>query len=43
MLIIFLLYIPKRYFSDVNVGKVEESSRVFACDVIITLRAKQVV
>ena len=27
MLIIFLLYVPKRYFSDVNVGKLEESSR----------------
>ena len=27
MLIIFLLYVPKRYFFDVNVGKLEESSR----------------
>ena len=27
MLIIFLQYVPKRYFSDVNVGKLEESSR----------------
>ena len=27
MLIIFLLYVPKRCFSDVNVGKLEESSR----------------
>ena len=27
MLIIFLLYVPKRYFSDVNVRKLEESSR----------------
>ena len=27
MLIIFLLYVPKRYFSDVNVGKLEGSSR----------------
>ena len=26
MLIIFLLYAPKRYFFDVNVGKLEESS-----------------
>ena len=35
----------KGIFSDVNVGKLEESSRfgVFACDVIVTLRAKQVV
>ena len=27
MSIIFLLYVPKLYFSDVNVGKLEESSR----------------
>ena len=26
MLIIFLLFVPKRYFSDVNVGKLEEFS-----------------
>ena len=26
MMIIFLLYVPKRYFSYVNVGKLEESS-----------------
>ena len=27
MLIILLLYVPKKVFSDVNVGKLEESSR----------------
>ena len=27
MLIIVLLYVQKRYFSAVNVGKLEESSR----------------
>ena len=27
MLIVFLLYVPKRYFSDVNVWQLEESSR----------------
>ena len=27
MLIIFLLYVSKRYFSNVNVGQLQESSR----------------
>ena len=51
MLIIFLLNVQKRYFSDVNVEKWEESNwlyevaifGVFACDVIVNLRTNKVV
>ena len=49
MLIIFLLYVPKMYFSSANIEKLAESSHatfyfaLLVCDVMITLHVKQVV